>query len=70
MGVNKQFVELAGNVAVPIRYDLPEDELLALLSKLNGVLFTGGNLILVNPKTNEHHQYYNSAKVIFQYSLD
>ncbi|CDW79683.1 gamma-glutamyl hydrolase [Stylonychia lemnae] len=70
LGVNRQYVELAGNVAVPIRFDLPEDELLALLSQLNGVLFTGGNLILVNPKTGEHHQYYKTAKTIFQYAKD
>ena len=39
---NVNFVHYAGTWAVPIKYDLPADELAALLPQLNGVFFTGG----------------------------
>jgi len=38
----KLWLESAGARVVPIRYDLPEDKVRALFSKVNAVLFTGG----------------------------
>ncbi|CDW89591.1 gamma-glutamyl hydrolase 1 [Stylonychia lemnae] len=70
LDVNREFVELSGSCAVPIRYDLPENELLDLLAKINGVLFTGGALVLINRKTKEQSQYYKTAKFIFNYCLE
>ena len=55
LDVNREFVERSGSCAVPIRYDLNEKDLLELLGKLNGVLFTGGGLDLIDPVTNAQH---------------
>jgi len=49
------FVEMGGCIAVPIYYDMRESELKKLLSKINGVLFTGGGLTLINQTTGEQH---------------
>lgn len=65
---NKDFVQLGGSYAVPVKYDLEDQELYQLLEKLNGVLFTGGNLLLMNTTTGEQHQYYKTAKKIYEYS--
>jgi hypothetical protein len=71
LGVNREFLETAGQVtAVPIHFDLPEDELLALLAQLDGVHFTGGGLHLYNFTTNEWHPYYITARRIFKYATE
>lgn len=62
-------MELSGCRAVPIYYDMPEEELLTLLTNINGVLFTGGGLDLINETTGVQHQYYKTARVIFKYAL-
>eukprot|EP00347_Sterkiella_histriomuscorum_P011258 403373142 len=69
--INKLFLEDAGNVrVVPLYYDESDDIMLyKLLSKLNGVHFTGGGLTLINPDTREQHQYYKTAKKILEYSI-
>jgi gamma-glutamyl hydrolase len=65
---NKDFVQMGGSYAVPIRYDLGDQDLYELLDKLNGVLFTGGNLLLLNTTSGEQHQYYKTARKIYEYS--
>lgn len=42
---NINFVHYGGSHAIPIRYDLPDEELYALLDQINGVFFTGGGII-------------------------
>jgi len=39
-----------------------------LLPQINGILFTGGALNLINNATGEPHPYYVTAKRIFEYS--
>ena len=48
------FLETAGAKVIPISYTISESDLLTLLSKINGVLFTGGGLDLENPTTLEY----------------
>jgi gamma-glutamyl hydrolase len=44
-----KFLESGGARVVPIPYDLPADDLAALLRKLNGALFTGGAAAFFGP---------------------
>lgn len=44
-------MEDSNAIAVPIRYNLPEDELYALLDQVNGVYFTGGSTLQIDPET-------------------
>ena len=50
---NVHFIHYAGSWAVPIRYDLPDDELEELLNSVNGVFFTGGATPLIDHETGE-----------------
>jgi hypothetical protein len=43
-------------VAIP--YNIPEEQLMKLLPQINGVLFTGGALDLIDRETGEQHEYY------------
>jgi hypothetical protein len=61
-------MQWGGSHVVPIPYDIREEELLPLLNQLNGVFFTGGALNLVDRVTGEQHQYYKTAKKIFEYA--
>lgn len=61
---------MAGAKVVPIIYTTPKDELYALLDRLNGVLFTGGSLDLVNPDTKEYHPYTVTSDLIFKYAME
>ena len=57
------WIEQGGGRVVPIRYDTPYDELKELMSKINGVLFTGGGLELALNST-----YVQTAMNIFKLS--
>lgn len=65
--VNDNFIRWAGSRTVAIPFDIPQNELLDLLPQINGVLFTGGALELVNQE-GAQHPYYVTAKRIFHYS--
>ena len=39
-----------------------------ILPQINGVLFTGGALDLIDRETGQHHEYYQTAKRIYHYS--
>ncbi len=67
--INRAFIEVTGAVAVPIYYDISDEKLYQLLSEINGVHFTGGGLLLIDPVTGEEHPYYKTAKKIFEYSI-
>ena len=68
---NVNFVHYAGSWAVPIRYDLEDEDLYALLDSINGVFFTGGQTELFDRDTGTplpNSQYWQLAKKIFDYS--
>ena len=58
----------AGSRTVAIPYDIEDAELADLLKQINGVLFTGGGLKLIDTETGQQHPYYKTAKKIFYYS--
>jgi gamma-glutamyl hydrolase len=64
-----QYLNAAGAVAVPISFKLSEPNIRSLMSKLNGVLFTGGSLDFVyyDEKTKKHDltPYGKAGKIIF-----
>ena len=66
--VNMDFVRWSGSVPVVIPYDIEQQDLSILLPQLNGVLFTGGGLNLLD-NNGRNHPYYETAKQIFNYSL-
>lgn len=51
--------------AIPIHYDMPADQLYALLDKIDGVHLTGGGLDLFNKTSGTWHPYYETARRIF-----
>lgn len=65
--VNDNFVKWAGSRTIAIPYDIAEEDLQALLPQINGVLFTGGALELID-KNGKPHPYYVTAKRIIKYA--
>ena len=69
---NVDFVHYAGSWAVPIRYDMEDDEeLYELLDSLNGVFFTGGATELFDGETGAtllDSKYWITANKIFEYA--
>ena len=64
--INREYVETSGMVkAIPIHYDMPADQLYALLDKIDGVHLTGGGLDLYNKTSGTWHPYYETARRIF-----
>ncbi len=64
--INREFIETSGFVkAIPIHYDISEDDLNDLLDKIDGVHFTGGGLTLYNETSGQWHPYYETARRIF-----
>jgi len=53
----------AGGRVSPVRFDLPDDDLMSLLQQVNGILFTGGENTLL-PET----KYFQTALKIFNYA--
>ena len=64
---NIHFMHYAGNWAVPVRYDLSDEDLEELLDSVNGVYFGGGATPLVDHDTGEHSFFYKTAKRIWLY---
>ena len=64
---NLHFIHYAGNWAVPIRYDLSDEDLEKLLDSVNGVFFTGGATPLIDMETGEMSFFYKNAKKIWEY---
>lgn len=63
---NVNFVHYAGTHAVPIKYDLPDEDLYPLLDSLNGVFLTGGAVPMIQPDGTQH-QYYKTSVKIYDY---
>ena len=61
-----KWLEAAGARVAPIPFDLPSDQLDALLGSLNGALFTGGG---VDIDTKPTSQFMQSTKQIYQHAL-
>lgn len=57
----------AGSKTVAIPYDISAEQLSEVLDQINGVLFTGGALKLIDDDGNLH-PYYQTAKRIIEYS--
>lgn len=57
---------------IPYNSDSEEDNtcLYEVLEQLNGFLFTGGNLTLVDKETGATHPYYRTAKKIIDYAVE
>ena len=51
LDANRVFVKLGGSRQVVIPYNITDSELYPLLDRLNGVLFTGGGLTLIDFET-------------------
>ena len=66
--VYNKFLEEGGAEAIPIRFDMPPEELYPLLDSINGVVMTGGALKLIQKDTGLRHRYYITAKRIYDYS--
>lgn len=64
---NVHFIHYAGSWAVPIRYDLSDEDLEALLDSVNGVFFSGGATPLIDMETGEMSFYYKHAKRVLEY---
>ena len=64
---NVNLVHYAGSWAVPIRYELDDDDLYALLDQINGVVMPGGGLLLIDDDGTQH-PFYKTSKKIFEYS--
>ena len=64
---NVNMIHYAGTWAVPIRYDLEDEDLYPLLDSINGVFFAGGGALLIDVETGEQTQLYKTAKKIFDY---
>ena len=64
---NVNFIHYAGSWAVPVRYDLSDEDLEALLGSINGVFFAGGDTDMVDRTTGEQSFFYKTAKRIWNY---
>jgi gamma-glutamyl hydrolase len=61
-----KFIESVGGRVIPIHYTHSFSRIDELMSQVNGILFTGGDLDLVNPETGEYHPYTKLSLYIYQ----
>jgi len=61
-----KFIESAGGRVVPIHFTHTFERLDDIMSNINGILFTGGDLDLIDPQTGEYSQYTKLASHIYQ----
>lgn len=64
---NVNFVHYAGSWSVPVRWDLSDEDLYALLDSINGVFFAGGATELIDMETGEMSPFYKTAKRVWDY---
>lgn len=57
---NVNFIHYAGSWAVPIRYDLSDEDLYALLDSVNGVFLAGGATDMIDFETGEQSVFYQT----------
>src|SRR3989338_1695891 len=63
-----KFVESSGARVVPVRFDLPVEELRAYFDQLNGMLFAGGSIDLV--ESGHFTPYLKSQQLFVQWSIE
>lgn len=59
-----EWLAQAGIRSVPLRYDMPLEEMGAFLANLNGVLFTGGDIDIKKAST-----FYTAAEYVVNYTM-
>ena len=64
---NVHFLHYAGSWAVPVRWDLSDEDLEELLDSINGIMLGGGAAPLVDHETGEHSYFYKTARRIWNY---
>ena len=70
---NVNFIHMAGSWAVPIRYDLSDEDLYELLGSINGVFFPGGATELFERETGDvipEAPFWKLATKIFDYAKE
>lgn len=50
--MNDNFIKWAGSRTISIPYDIEDEELNEILPQINGFLFTGGALTLIDSESN------------------
>eukprot|EP00656_Telonema_subtile_P031673 TRINITY_DN3464_c0_g1_i1.p1 TRINITY_DN3464_c0_g1~~TRINITY_DN3464_c0_g1_i1.p1 ORF type:complete len:325 (-),score=28.41 TRINITY_DN3464_c0_g1_i1:210-1184(-) len=60
-----KWLESAGARVVPIRYDLPDSQVIELAESLNGILFTGGETLI----TQLESQYMKTAGALLNHTI-
>ena len=63
------YLEHAGARAVPVSFKASKEDIYKVLDKVNGVLFTGGDIMQFNKTTKEFHQYYRATEMILDYVI-
>ena len=63
------FLESAGARTVPVSFKWSKEKIYETLDKVNGVLFTGGDIEQYNVETGEFHPYYIASRDILSYVL-
>jgi len=64
------FIEGGGGRAVPISYKWDHDKMYSLMKKLNGVLFVGGMINLVNEDCTELNEYSKAAQRVLSIAYE
>ena len=65
-----KYLESAGARVVPIHYNHTYEHIDDLMSKINGILFTGGDLNLVDPKTGEFCDFARVSNYIYNKAIE
>ena len=65
-----KFIESAGGRVIPIHYTHSFEHVEEIMQHINGILFTGGDLNLTNPKTGEFHPFTKLANFIFHKAIE
>ena len=66
---NVNFLHYAGSWAVPIRYDLSDEDMEAMLDSVNGVFLGGGAMHMMDWDTGETSDWYKMSKRVWDYML-
>lgn len=62
-------LESAGARTIPLSFRWSAEKIHEVLDQVNGVLFTGGDILQYNPETGEYHTYYIAAKEVIEYVI-
>ena len=65
-----KYLESLGAVVIPIHYTYSIKQIEELMGKINGILFTGGDLNLTHYITGEYHRYTKLSDFIFKKAIE